>query len=183
MSDAPFVHETAIAEEGCRLGAGTRVWHHAHVRGGARIGAGCNIGKNVYVDDGAVIGDRVKIQNNVSVYHGVTIEDEVFVGPSAVFTNDLRPRAVNPTWEVVPTLVRRGASIGANATIVCGHTVGEYAMVGAGSVVTRDLEDHELVVGNPARRIGWVCDCGEIVSRDQQRPDDLRCPTCREAKA
>ena len=155
------------------------MWHHVHIRAGAVIGAGCNLGKNVYVDAGAVIGDRVKIQNNVSVYAGVTIEDDVFVGPSAVFTNDLFPRAANPSWEVVPTIVRRGASIGANATIVCGNEIGELSTVGAGSVVTRSIEPHELVVGNPARRIGWMCRCGHVASRELTAPTDLRCPDCR----
>lgn len=169
-----------MVEPGAVIGYGTRVWHHAHIRTGAVVGAGVNLGKNVYVDDGAVIGDRVKIQNNVSVFAGVTLEDEVFVGPSAVFTNDLFPRATNPSWEVVATLVRRGASIGANATIVCGTELGEYCTVGAGAVVTRSLEPNELVVGNPAHRIGWVCVCGQIASRELDRPADLRCPDCRE---
>lgn len=144
------------------------------------IGEGCTIGKNVFVDEGAQVGDRVKIQNNVSVYSGVTLENEVFVGPSAVFTNDRFPRAVAQEWEIVPTLVRRGSSIGANATLVCGIEVGEYATVGAGAVVTHDVEDHELVVGNPARRLGWVCSCGRIVARGSVRPGDLRCDRCRQ---
>lgn len=177
--DAPFIHETAVVEAGAQLGPGTRVWHHAHVRRGAVIGAGCNIGKNVYVDQGAVIGNGVKIQNNVSVYEGVTIEDDVFVGPSAVFTNDLHPRANPVEWQITPTLVRRGASIGANATIVCGNTVGTEAMVGSGAVVIGDLEPNELVVGNPARRIGWVCPCGAVSSREHTRPDDVRCDACK----
>jgi acetyltransferase-like isoleucine patch superfamily enzyme len=149
------------------------------VRAGARIGAGCTLGKNVFVDAGVVIGDRTKVQNNVSVYAGVTLGDEVFVGPSAVFTNDRFPRAVSPGWEVVPTLVRRGASIGANATVVCGVEIGEYATVGAGAVLTRSLEPHELALGTPARRAGWVCTCGRVASRDHERPDDVRCEACR----
>jgi acetyltransferase-like isoleucine patch superfamily enzyme len=153
------------------------------VRDGAVIGDGCTIGKNVFVDAGARIGARAKIQNNVSVYNGVTVEDEVFVGPSAVFTNDRFPRAAGDDWEVIPTLVRRGASIGANATLVCGIVVGEWASIGAGSVVTKEVDDHELVVGNPARRLGWVCTCGRVVARSQSRPDDLRCDSCREAEA
>lgn len=148
------------------------------MRSGAAIGAGCVIGKNVYVDAGAVVGDRVKIQNNVSVYVGVTIGDDVFVGPSAVFTNDRVPRAFNTEWQVVPTVVERGASIGANATIVCGTTLGEYSMVAAGSVVTRDVEAHRLVMGNPARPVGWLCRCGEVVSRDDERPTELSCARC-----
>jgi acetyltransferase-like isoleucine patch superfamily enzyme len=165
-----FVHPTAEVEEGARIGPGTRVWHLTHVRSTARIGAGCTIGRNVYVDADVIIGDLVKVQNNVSVYVGVTLEDEVFVGPSAVFTNDLRPRAQNPDWVVTPTLVRRGASIGANATVVCGTEIGEYAMVAAGSVVTRDVRPHQLVAGNPARHLGWVNRAGEVVARDPEQP-------------
>jgi UDP-2-acetamido-3-amino-2,3-dideoxy-glucuronate N-acetyltransferase len=174
-------HESAVIEAGAVIGEGTRIWHHGHVRTGAVIGAHCNLGQNVYVDNGAVIGDLVKCQNNVSVYEGVTLEDEVFVGPSAVFTNDRFPRAQNPEWIVVPTTVRRGASIGANATIVCGIVLGEYSTVGAGAVVTRSLEPHELVVGNPAHRIGWVCRCGKVVSRSHQRPADFKCDDCTKA--
>lgn len=178
MSADPYVHPSAIVEEGASVGADTRVWHHGHVRSGAVIGAGCTLGKNVFVDAGAVVGDRVKIQNNVSIYAGVTLEDEVFVGPSAVFTNDLRPRAVGPSWELVPTLVRRGASIGANATIVCGTEIGAWAMVAAGSVVTRTVPDHALVRGNPARIAGWVCRCGDVVDRGEDRPSDVGCERC-----
>jgi acetyltransferase-like isoleucine patch superfamily enzyme len=175
-------HPTAVVEAGVRIGDDTRVWHHAHVRTGATIGSGCNLGKNVYVDSGAVLGDRVKVQNNVSVYSGVIVEDEVFLGPSCVFTNDRYPRATNPSWEVVPTLVRRGASIGANATIVCGTTIGAWACVGSGAVVTHDVDDHQLVLGSPARPCGWVCKCGVVVSRDPtHRPVDLRCEVCLEA--
>lgn len=171
------VHETAVVEPGARIGEGSAIWHHAHVRAGAVVGRDCTIGKNVYVDAGASVGDRSKIQNNVSVYAGVTLESEVFVGPSAVFTNDRAPRAAGE-WEVVPTIVRRGASIGANATIVCGTEIGAYAMVGAGAVVTRSVADHQLVVGNPARHAGWVCACGVVVCREAARPADLRCPAC-----
>lgn len=178
MTDAPFVHESAYVEDGASIGAGTKVWHHGHIRTGAVVGEGCVLGKNVFVDGGAVVGDRCKIQNNVSVYSGVTVEDEVFVGPSAVFTNDLFPRATNADWQVVPTVVRRGASIGANATIVCGTEVGGWALVAAGSVVTRSVEAHALVAGNPARRLGWVCRCGTVVSREAARPDSLWCGDC-----
>lgn len=166
----PFVHDSALVEDGAVLGNGSKVWMNAQVRTGARVGDGCNIGKNVFVDAGVSIGSRVKIQNNVSVYAGVTIEDEVFVGPSAVFTNDLYPRATNEDWEITPTLVMQGASIGANATIVCGNTIGRFAMVGSGSVVTRDVRDHELVIGNPARFHAWVDEAGRIVSRDENQP-------------
>lgn len=171
---AGFIHETAIVEEGSRIGEGTRIWHHAHVRGGSEIGCGCNIGKNCYIDEGAKIGNRVKIQNNVSVYHGVEIEDDVFVGPSAVFTNDFYPRAFSEKWEVAKTKIGKGASICANATIVCGHTIGEYATVGAGSVVTKDVPAYALTVGNPARQIGWVCRCGYKLDPEN------RCPACGE---
>ena len=175
-----FVHPTAEVEAGATLGAGTRVWHQAHIRRDAVIGSDCNLGKNVFVDEGVVIGSRVKIQNNVSVYHGVELADEVFVGPSAVFTNDLRPRAAGTEWKVSTTVVHRGASIGANATIVCGTEIGEHAMIGAGSVVTHDVPAHQLVVGNPARPHGWVCACGEIVARGAEAPADLRCADCRQ---
>lgn len=155
-----FVHDTAIVEDGANIGEGTQIWHHAHVRTGSVIGEKCNIGKNCYIDSGAIIGSSVKIQNNVSVYHGVTIEDEVFVGPSAVFTNDFYPRAFMNEWKIKSTLVKHGASIGANATIVCGNTIGEYATIGSGSVVTKDVKPHALMVGNPAKQVGWVCKCG-----------------------
>jgi len=167
-----FVHPTAIVEENVEIGEGTRIWHFVHVREGARIGKHCNIGKDVYIDAGVKIGSYVKIQNGVSVYRGVTLEDYVFVGPYAVFTNDLYPRSFVSDWELVSTLVREGASIGANATIVCGVTIGRYAMVGAGAVVTRDVPDHGLVVGNPARLVGFVCFCGrplrDIKSMDER---------------
>jgi UDP-2-acetamido-3-amino-2,3-dideoxy-glucuronate N-acetyltransferase len=171
------VHPSAVIDEGARIGAGTRVWHHAHIRGGATVGRDCNLGKNTYVDAGALIGDRVKIQNNVSVYAGVELEDDVFVGPSAVFTNDRVPRASADHWQLAHTLVRQGASIGANATLVAGIVVGEWAMIAAGSVVTRSIAPHELVAGNPARRLGWVCRCGGVRLREDQ-PARLYCSEC-----
>lgn len=178
-STPPNIHPTAIVEAGAQIGDGSNIWHHAHVRAGAVVGNDCNLGKNVYVDAGAAVGSGVKIQNNVSVYAGVTIEDDVFVGPSAVFTNDRYPRAFVDDFDVVTTLIRRGGSIGANATIVCGTTVGRYATVAAGSVVTRDVGDHRLVVGNPARPQGWMCRCGRLVGRDDAPPPDLdRCGGC-----
>lgn len=180
MSAEPyFRHPTADVEDGAVIGEGTKVWHQAQIRTGARVGRNCVLGKNVFVDAGVVIGDGCKVQNNVSVYAGVTLADDVFVGPSAVFTNDLRPRANSTDWIAVPTSVQRGASIGANATVICGHTIGEWAMVAAGSVVTRDVAAHQLVAGNPARHRGWVCRCGEIVSRDEDAPADLSCPKHR----
>lgn len=168
-STPPFVHPSADVEAGAQVGAGTKIWHIAHIRSSATLGEDCVIGRNVYVDANVVIGSRVKIQNNVSVYQGVTIEDEVFVGPCVVFTNDLRPRAQNPDWKITPTVVRRGASIGANATLICGIEVGEHAMIAAGSVVTKDVQPYQLVAGNPARPKGWVDESGEIVSRDTDR--------------
>lgn len=180
LPESPFIHETAVVESGATIGDDTRIWHHCHVREGASIGSGCNLGKNVFVDSGAVIGDGVKIQNNVSVYAGVVIEDEVFVGPSAVFTNDLYPRAANPDWEITATVVRRGASIGANATLICGNEIGAFATVGSGAVVVAPVEDHSLVVGNPARVVGWVCDCGQVAARGTERPSNIRCERCEE---
>ncbi|MEO3993871.1 MAG: acyltransferase [Desulfurococcaceae archaeon TW002] len=163
-----YVHPTAIIEEDVEIGEGTRIWHFVHVRRGARIGRDCNIGKDVYIDAGVKIGNNVKIQNFVSVYRGVTLEDDVFVGPHATFTNDIYPRSFSVDWEVIPTVVKRGASIGANATIVCGVTIGEYAMVGAGAVVTRDVPPHGLVVGNPARLVGFVCFCGKPLREEEK---------------
>ena len=155
-----YVHPTAVVEDDAVIGEGTRIWHFVHIRRGARIGRNCNIGKGVYIDVGVKISDNVKIQNFVSVYRGVTIEDDVFIGPHATFTNDLYPRSFNENWELIPTIVKKGASIGANATIVCGVTIGEYAMVGAGTVVTKDVPPFGLVYGNPARLKGFVCYCG-----------------------
>jgi UDP-2-acetamido-3-amino-2,3-dideoxy-glucuronate N-acetyltransferase len=156
-----YVHDTATVDAGASVGAGTRIWHYSHVMGGARIGRGCSLGQNVFVANEATIGDNVKIQNNVSVYEGVTLEDDVFCGPSMVFTNVINPRShVSRKTEFQPTRVGKGATIGANATIVCGHVLGRYAFVGAGAVVTADVPDHALVLGNPARVAGWMCECG-----------------------
>ena len=179
MTDSTtFVHPTAILEDGASVGAGTKIWHHAHVRNGASIGDGCVLGKNVFVDGEARIGHRCKIQNNVSVYSGVTIGDDVFVGPAATFTNDLVPRAFNTEWVITETRVADGASIGANSTIVCGNELGEYSMVAAGATVTKSVEAHQLVAGTPARHLGWVCRCGVVVSRESERPADVCCDDC-----
>lgn len=160
-----------------KIGAGTRIWHHCHIRRGASIGEGCTLGKNVFVDESVEIGSSVKIQNNVSVYRGVELGEKVFVGPSVVFTNDRVPRAEAPDWEVIPTRIGPGASIGANATIVAGSHVEGWAMVGAGSVVVAPVPSHQIVVGNPARRIGWICRCGETIQRDAS-VGSLECSEC-----
>ncbi|MDB4907306.1 MAG: putative acetyltransferase [Gemmatimonadetes bacterium] len=156
------VHESAYVDEGAVIGAGTRVWHFCHVLGGATIGERCSLGQNVVVMGGTRIGDNVKVQNNVSVYEGVELESDVFCGPSMVFTNVINPRShVSRKHEYMRTLVKRGSSIGANATIVCGTTLGEYSFIGAGAVISKDVPAYALMVGVPARRIGWMCQCGE----------------------
>jgi acetyltransferase-like isoleucine patch superfamily enzyme len=165
---AAYIHPSALVESGAVIGAYSKIWHLCHVRRDARVGEECVLGRGVFVDAGVHIGNRVKIQNYVSVFHGVTLEDGVFVGPHVCFTNDLMPRAINPDmslksagdWMLRETRVQQGASIGANSTIRCGITIGRWAMIGAGSVVTRDVPDYALVVGNPARLIGYVCACG-----------------------
>jgi UDP-2-acetamido-3-amino-2,3-dideoxy-glucuronate N-acetyltransferase len=179
MSDAAAsIHPTAIVDAGAQLGPGTRVWHWTHVMPGARIGRDCVLGQNVYVGGRAVVGDRVKIQNNVSVYDAVELGDEVFCGPSAVFTNVVNPRSqIARRDEYRPTRVLRGATIGANATIVCGVTIGRHAFVGAGAVVTRDVPDFALVIGVPARRRGWMCSCGVKLAGTGA----VRCPACAAA--
>ena len=155
-----FVHESAYIDDPCVIGRDTRIWHFSHIMRDCKIGERCNIGQNVVVSPQCEIGDNVKIQNNVSIYTGVVLEDDVFIGPSAVFTNVINPRShINRQGEYRQTIVRRGASIGANATIVCGHTLGRYAFIGAGSVVTRDVSDYAMIVGNPGRVRGWVCEC------------------------
>ena len=182
------IHPTADVSSDAVIGPGSSIWNQAQVRERARIGAGCVIGKNVYVDFDVVIGDNVKVQNNVSLYHGVTVEDGVFIGPHVCFTNDRLPRAINrdgslksdDDWVVSPILVRHGAALGANSTILPGVTIGRWALVGSGSVVTRDVADHELVVGNPARRIGSACPCGQPLRDRDGRPFSGPCPRCGE---
>jgi UDP-2-acetamido-3-amino-2,3-dideoxy-glucuronate N-acetyltransferase len=171
-----FVHESAYVDDGAEIGAGTKIWHFSHVMPGAVIGERSNLGQNVVVMPRTRIGSNVKIQNNVSIYEGVTLEDDVFCGPSCVFTNVMNPRShVSRKAEYRPTLVRRGASIGANATIVCGVTLGEYAFIGAGAVITTDVPDFALMVGVPARRVGWMCQCG---LRLRVEGGQARCSTC-----
>jgi UDP-2-acetamido-3-amino-2,3-dideoxy-glucuronate N-acetyltransferase len=173
---AVSIHPTAIVDDGAQVGEGTRVWHWAHICGGARIGTGCSFGQNVFVGNKVVIGNNVKVQNNVSIYDDVILEDDVFCGPSMVFTNVINPRShVSRKDEYKPTHVWRGATIGANATVVCGHTIGEYAFIGAGAVVTRDVPSYALMVGTPARRTGWMCQCGNKLA---QQEGDVPCPAC-----
>ena len=185
---APFVHESAYVDDGAVVGAGTKIWHFCHVMPGAVIGERCSLGQNVVVMPGTRIGNNVKIQNNVSIYEGVELEDDVFCGPSMVFTNVINPRShVSRKHEYQRTLVRRGASIGANATIVCGVELGTYAFVGAGAVVTRDVKPYALVVGVPARQVGWVCQCGEQLGtqggarRPVETPERIVCAACGSA--
>lgn len=183
------VYPTADVSENAIIGDGTSIWHQCQIREGARIGKGCILGRGVYVDAGVLIGDHVKIQNYVSVYHGVTIEDGVFVGPHVCFTNDMRPRAINPDgsikaaddWELSLTRIKYGAALGANSTIRCGVTINEWAMVGSGSVVTKDVPAYGLVAGNPAKLHGYVCPCGEKLLPKQVTLDEtiLYCPKCK----
>lgn len=162
-----FAHETAVIDPGCEIGEGTKIWHFTHIMPHCKIGRNCNIGQNVVVSPEVVLGDQVKVQNNVSIYTGVKCEDDVFLGPSMVFTNVTNPRsAVNRRGDYEKTLVRKGASIGANATIVCGHTIGRFAFIGAGAVVTKDVPDYALVVGNPGRQTGWMSEFGHRLEFD-----------------
>jgi UDP-2-acetamido-3-amino-2,3-dideoxy-glucuronate N-acetyltransferase len=156
-----FAHETAVIDEGCQIGEGTKIWHFSHIMPNCQIGLSCNIGQNVVISPEVILGNNVKVQNNVSIYTGVICEDDVFLGPSMVFTNVINPRsAVNRRESYLKTVVKKGASIGANATIVCGHDIGQYAFIGAGAVVTKHVPDYALVVGNPARQIGWMSEFG-----------------------
>lgn len=163
-----FKHESAYVDENCTIGAGTRIWHFSHIMSGCEVGENCNIGQNVVISPNVILGNGVKVQNNVSVYTGVVCEDGVFLGPSMVFTNVVNPRSfIERKTEYKPTLIRKGATIGANATIVCGNEIGQYALVGAGSVVTKNVKPYALVVGNPAVQIGWVSEWGHRLSFDE----------------
>ena len=169
-----FVHPRAVVDDDVMIGKGTKIWHFSHILSESHIGEKCNIGQNVVIGPDVTIGNQCKIQNNVSIYKGVTLEDGVFCGPSMVFTNIFNPRAeISKMDQVRPTIVKKGATIGANATIVCGHTIGQYAFVGAGAVVTKDVPDHALMVGNPAKQMGWACICGEKLKKN------LSCAVCK----
>jgi len=169
MSEAKyFVHPSAIVDEGCEIGEGVKIWHFSHIMPGCKIGEGCNLGQNVVVSPKVVLGKNVRVQNNVSIYEGVICEDDVFLGPSMVFTNVINPRsAVSRKHEYKQTLVRKGATIGANATVVCGNEIGEYAFIGAGAVITKPVPAYALVVGNPARQIGWMSEYGQRLRFDE----------------
>ena len=169
-----FVHESSYIDEPVTIGTGTKIWHFCHIQKGAIIGKICSLGQSVNVSNNVVIGDYCKIQNNVSIYEGVTLEDYVFCGPSCVFTNDLTPRAKYPkgSENFIKTLVKEGASIGANATIVCGITIGSWALIGSGAVVTKDVPSHALMVGVPAKQVGWACECGSVLD------ENLHCKSC-----
>lgn len=172
-----FVHESAYIDEPCEIGEGTKIWHFSHIMKNSKVGKNCNIGQNVVVSPEVVLGNNVKIQNNVSVYTGVICEDDVFLGPSMVFTNVVNPRShVIRKDEYQQTLMKKGSSVGANAVIICGNTIGKYSFVGAGSVVTKDVPDYALVVGNPARRAGWMCECG--IRLDFENNPETICKSC-----
>jgi len=174
MSVDFFVHESSYIDDNVTIGEGTKIWHFCHIQKGAKIGKNCSFGQNVNISNNVIIGDCVKVQNNVSIYEGVEIQDGVFCGPSCVFTNDLTPRAKYPKGSAgyKKTIVGEGASIGANATIVCGHNIGKWALIGSGAVVTSNVKDYALMLGVPARQKGWVCECGEILK------DGLTCSKC-----
>lgn len=170
-----FVHETAVIDEGANIGEGTKIWHFCHIMPSAQLGKNCNLGQNVFIGNEVILGDNVKVQNNVSIYTGVTCDDDVFLGPSMVFTNVINPRsAVNRRGEYSRTHVGKGASIGANATIICGNDIGEYAFIGAGSVVIKDIPNYALVVGNPAKQIGWMSEYGHRLEFDEK--GGAKCP-------
>jgi UDP-2-acetamido-3-amino-2,3-dideoxy-glucuronate N-acetyltransferase len=169
MEKKYFAHPTAVIDEGCEIGEGVKIWHFSHIMAGCKIGEGCNFGQNVVVSPKVILGKNVRVQNNVSIYEGVICEDDVFLGPSMVFTNVINPRsAVSRKHEYMPTVVRKGASIGANATIVCGNEIGEYAFIGAGAVITKPVAAYALLVGNPAKQIGWMSEFGQRLNFDEK---------------
>ena len=177
-----FVHSSAFVEDNVTIGSGTKIWHQVQVRYGAKIGKNCVVGKASFIDFDVIIGSNVKIQNLVSIYHGVTIEDNVFIGPHVCFTNDLFPRSANPNWKLVKTTVKKGASIGANSTIICGINLGENCMIGAGSVVTKNVAPYTLVFGNPAKLHGYVCSCGHILRKTTEplpKGSTFECEKCK----
>jgi UDP-2-acetamido-3-amino-2,3-dideoxy-glucuronate N-acetyltransferase len=183
MTSEPFIHESSYVDEGASIGPGTKIWHFCHVMAGATIGANCSLGQNVFIGRHVVVGDNVKIQNNVSLYTGVILEDDVFCGPSMVFTNVINPRShVSRKDEYQQTLVKKGASLGANCTIVCGCTIGRYAFIGAGAVVAKDVPDYALVVGVPGRVVGWMCQCGirlTFAPAEEPEVERAQCQSCR----
>ena len=187
----PFIHPTAEVSPQATIGHGTKIWHQAHIREGAQIGSNCIIGKGVYIDFGVSIGANSKLQNGVCVYHGATVEDGVFLGPHVILTNDRLPRAINPDgtlktdadWRVSPVLIKHGASLGTGVIVLPGITIGEFAMIGAGAVITRDVPPHGLTYGNPARLVGYVCRCGQVLTTTKSSPGNEKsnvwlCPTC-----
>ncbi|ABI68028.1 acyltransferase [Syntrophomonas wolfei] len=174
-----FVHESSYIDEPCQIGKGTKIWHFSHIMQNSQIGENCNIGQNVVISPGVVLGNGVKVQNNVSIYTGVICEDDVFLGPSCVFTNVINPRSfIERKDEFKSILIKKGATIGANATIICGHTIGRYALIGAGAVVSKDVPDYALLVGNPSRIIGYVCQCGQRLTFNEA--GQAQCPSCDE---
>lgn len=173
IKNSIYIHPTSIVDNDVMIGEGTRIWHFSHIQSGVQIGKNCSFGQNVNISNNVLIGDGVKVQNNVSIYEGVELEDYVFCGPSCVFTNDITPRARYPKNHVYrKTLIKHDATLGANCTIICGHTVGEFAMIAAGAVVTKDVEPYALMAGVPAKRIGWVCECGKVLG------ENLICDEC-----
>lgn len=177
-----YIHPTAVVEKTATIGEGTKVWHFVHIRENAKIGRECVLGHSVYVGKGVKIGNHVKLENRATIYQGVKIEDNVFVGPHVTFTNDPYPRSSSTDWKIVPTLVKKGASIGAGAVVICGVTIGEHAMIGAGSIVTKDIPPYALAYGNPAKIKGFVCKCGRQLTKEKERPRDIlmKCPICDE---
>ncbi len=175
-----YIHPTAVVEKTATIGEGTKVWHFVHIRENAEIGRECVLGHSVYVGKGVEIGNHVKLENRATVYQGVKIEDNVFVGPHVTFTNDPYPRSSSADWTIVSTLVKKGASIGAGTIVMCGVTIGEHAMIGAGSIVTKDIPSHAMVYGNPAKIKGFVCKCGRQLTKEKERPRDIlmKCPIC-----